>query len=1399
MRSRFVVAALLALLFHTSYGLVAADLYVDVNAPGADNGTDWPNAYLSLQSALGSAIGGDVIHVAQGTYTPGSNRTDSFTITDGLTLLGGYPTGGGARDPQANQTILSGDIGALGVRGDNSYHVIQGATNATLDGFMVTAGYASGATDNTGAGLLILSTGAMTLSNCHFVENTAYDGSGGFGGAIYANGMTGTLTLTDCVFTRNTSWNTGGAIYMYGSAELVVDRCVFAGNAPLQAPFSGGGAIRTHDTPSQILSSAFVGNWSNDQGGSLMFVGPYLANVVNCTFVDTTSYSTSDAIFTTGGSLTVRNSILWNGNNEIANGGSALTIENNIISNGYAGNSSANPLFINGISSAWTSIGGYNSATATTEIFDTSAFWKTNEFAGMFYRPVGGFGVDAFYIVSNTSGSLTVLGDASGIGLVDYTIMRPILTGSSPAIDAADGTATPRDVRNRTRFDDQNIAGLSAADIGAYERRVHFVNDTASGANDGSNWANAYTDLQDALAVACGDEEIWVAAGAYTPTAGSGRNISFEIGTDVSLYGGFAGTETTNAQRDVRDWRANLTLLSGDLNGDDAGFTNNVENSFNVVRLSNNTLINGFFIRGGNADDAVKNSGGGIVASGISNATIYDCELQYNYADLFGGGIIAYQSSYIDIERLRVIDCEADFGGAVCLLQSSDISIRNGRFSDNEAITDGGGLYLGTASNVEIINTLISDNWAWQTGGGLHFADDSDPYILNCTIAYNAAGVDGDGIRCWDTSDNPWIFNSIIWGNDAPINTNGSSITVNYSNIRGGFSGIGNIDVIPCFVSESTGNYALNTGSPCIDAGDGDESSFLTYDLAGNPRFHDDAGRINDGIGALPYVDMGAYEFQGNTSIPFIWYVDLNATGDNNGSTWTDAFVDLQNALVVTEPGDQIWVAAGDYYPSVPSGREAVFEIPSGIKLYGGFIGTEVSISERVWAVNNTVLNADIGIPFDNTDNTYRLIVSFSATSLYIDGFTIANGFSDGGSLYPPLGAGAFIEDCLNALIVNCRFTDSYAEFGGAFFAYTINLSVSNCEFDNNSSVDYGGAACIVDSVVSFRDTVFDSNQTNSSGGAIYSNNCIFDASSCDFAFNSAWNSDGGAIYLDDAAASFRSSSFSNNYALNSGGAVYQYLGSLSLSDVTLTDNQADNTGGALYLYDLDAVIMDSTFDSCYAVSEGGAIYQLYGSLSATGCDFYSNQTNMNEGGALYLAVVSTDINNSYFYNNYSGFHAGAAYFNSCDVTLKNSAFESNSTSGYGGALYQEGSSISVSTCDFYGNYTDNRPGGALYMTYATSDIADSYFSNNVATDSNGGAIASSDSDITLLRTLFEYNDADYDGGAIDIVSGTLSASGCAFEYNYVYGSGGAINSYFTSSFIQDTTFTENYADGNGG
>jgi len=107
-----------------------------------------------------------------------------------------------------------------------------------------------------------------------------------------------------------------------------------------------------------------------------------------------------------------------------------------------------------------------------------------------------------------------------------------------------------------------------------------YVDDNATGLNDGSSWENAYPDLQDALAVAAYNDDIRVGQGTYKPTSSSDRTISFQLVNGVTLRGGYAAVGTANP--DARDVILYETILSGDI----GTISVTTDNSYNVIDCS---------------------------------------------------------------------------------------------------------------------------------------------------------------------------------------------------------------------------------------------------------------------------------------------------------------------------------------------------------------------------------------------------------------------------------------------------------------------------------------------------------------------------------------------------------------------------------------------------------------------------------------------------------------------------------------------------------------------------------------------------------------------------------------------------------------------------------------------
>ena len=152
----------------------------------------------------------------------------------------------------------------------------------------------------------------------------------------------------------------------------------------------------------------------------------------------------------------------------------------------------------------------------------------------------------------------------------------------------------------------------------------------------------------------------------------------------------------------------------------------------------------------------------------------------------------------------------------------------------------GGGIYCDSASPT-ILNCTISGNTASVGGGGGLWNNSSSPTLINCTISGNTANS-GGGL--WNNSASPTLTNSILWG-DTPDEIVGSA-TVTFSDVQGGYSGSGNIDLDPLFANAAAGDFHLLPCSPCIDSGDNTAPSLPATDFEGDPRI--DNGTVDMGV-----------------------------------------------------------------------------------------------------------------------------------------------------------------------------------------------------------------------------------------------------------------------------------------------------------------------------------------------------------------------------------------------------------------------------------------------------------------------------------------------------------------------------------------------------------------------
>ncbi|MCF7803432.1 MAG: hypothetical protein K9N46_03130 [Candidatus Marinimicrobia bacterium] len=355
----------------------------------------------------------------------------------------------------------------------------------------------------------------------------------------------------------------------------------------------------------------------------------------------------------------------------------------------------------------------------------------------------------------------------------------------------------------------------------------------------------------------------------------------------------------------------------------------------------------------------------------------------------------------------------------------------------------------------------------------------------------------------------------------------------------------------------------------------------------------------------MMYVCMAMY-------IPAIFagtiYVDASASGNNDGTDWSNAHTSLQSALNAASSGDEIWVAKGTYYPSsvyslTNTSRYYHFEMINGVTIYGGFAGTESAVAERTsygsGETNETTLSGDIGTVGDNSDNCYHIFYHRDNTSLnntaILDGFTISDGNASGSS--PHTSGGGIYNYYNSPRIRNCVFIDNSASSGGGgmYNGTGSPALLENCQFISNTS-QYGGGVHNSSAAATFKNCVFRANSANLQGGGMYNYaNYEVTVTNCLFYQNTTGTGTGGGVYNYSNGPVFNNCTFTENIASNGGGVSNRSGSVQTYNNCIFWSNSASSNGDEIYM---DGGTGTTLNYSCYQNEEG----DIYGTLTTSHC-----------------------------------------------------------------------------------------------------------------------------------------------------------------------------------------------------
>jgi predicted outer membrane repeat protein len=800
--------------------------------------------------------------------------------------------------------------------------------------------------------------------------------------------------------------------------------------------------------------------------------------------------------------------------------------------------------------------------------------------------------------------------------------------------------------------------------------KTWYVNQASGNTvQNGYYWATALKNLRQAIDSTKAGDTIKVAAGTYIP--GSSGDANFSIKSGTVLLGGYAASDSTKA----RNFSEYATILNGRYSTT-TPFAQ-VDHVIKCVGVNTNTVIDGFIIENGYASGGSNNdpaTGGGMLISANSNPRILNCLFRNNYASNNGGAIAITGNSSPDILNCIFVNNSSFQSGTVFLQNASGTRLINCVFADNSVQHGASALHITQSSISVTNNTFFRNAVEWPN-----------------TSADNATVIaEGGSILS--------LTNSIFFANKAKelveaMELSASASTINISNCITQHYTQGTqvlLAVNPRFKDTAnlagpdnkffTGDDGLQLTAPCspaLNTGNNAAIAGITTDIIAQPRLY------NNGV-----VDLGAYEMQNTpaTNLNLV-YVNQTATGNNDGSSWTNAFTSLQQALLSC--AETIKVAAGTYYPSNNNPASA-FWLHSKLVILGGYPKTgNPSDAQRDPFTNISRLSGKI--PGNTSQSGNVLFVDRVDSTCIVDGLTISDAVTPQYSFYQ---SGIRITNNSNPVFINCRIENNISDLGGAMqVSNQARPSFFACSFVNNKSRGAGhgeGGAFRADNAA-----------------MPYFKNCRFESNVV--AATNILSGDGGAGNIDNAGAAFDSCQFTNNFANYYGGAVYvRGAFPVTFKNCTFAGNFAQEAGNSVYHNGANAAFYQCQFAEPGSTLYGGAVYNLNCSPLFEECVFKLCQARVG----------------------------GAVYNNQSSPLFKKCVFAQN-TSGKGGAMYNVDSrTVGFINCAASYNYSTN--GSVFYNERSTVDI----WSSTLTVNSGSSPVKNMDSSVLTVKNSIMWANA---------------------------------------------------------
>ena len=951
----------------------------------------------------------------------------------------------------------------------------------------------------------------------------------------------------------------------------------------------------------------------------------------------------------------------------------------------------------------------------------------------------------------------------------------------------------------------------------AQTAQIRYAKPVAIGTGDCSNWADACT-LQTALTGATNGDEIWATAGTYKPTTvTTNRTATFTIKEGISLYGGFAGTETA---RDQRSPATNVTILSGDIDNNDSQtpiitnidtVTGNTSNSYHVVTSKANvSLLDGFTITAGYTD--FFEEGGGMYS--VGNPSLANISFVGNFAGSCGGLSSKGNATLTNVTFTgNKADMEA--GGGMCSL--GDPILMNVTFNNNSA-QHGGGLTAG--NNAILINVTFNNNSAEGVGGGL--ASIGTLTLTNVTFNNNSAGDHGGGMS---SGGNPTL-------NNVTFNSNSSEN-------RGG--GLDNILGNPILTNVTfIDNTAVDYGGGMYNEGGSPTLKNVTFfnnaaqELGGGMlNQYDTEATINNTIfwGNIAPLDSAQ-----------IYGISTSVVNDSVIQDGCPAEITCSNIM----PDDPLLGTLGDY-----GGQTQTIPVLEGSSAIDAGNNATCATSDQRGVDRPVGPQCDIGaFEFNGTPrpDTYITAHPTSPTISPNASFTFFS--PDGAATFECSLDGAAFGVCSNpssyaglaagthTLAVRAKNLAGDEDNSPASFSWTIYpMHTAGVRYaapiapDSGDCSSWATACALQDALLTsingdeiwvmagtHKPTTGTSRHATfqlQNGVALYGGFAGTETARAQR--NSATNltilsgdlngNDNSNVKDDESTRSDNSYhvvtgangatldgftiTAGNAYptiSLNPGGGMSNLDSSPTLANIIFNRN----SGGGMYNgAGSQPILTDVVFSDNYSSSSGSGMYNDSSSPTLTNVTFSNNASNNGSGSTMYNGSNSNPTLTNVTFNN----NQGTGMVNSqSSPTLTNVIFNGNSTTNDDGGgmnnLYN-GNPI-LTNVTFIGNSAKN--GGGMYNLASNPTLTNVTFSGNSA--QNGGGMENASSSPTLINVTFVGNTAQNNGGGMFNLSSTTHPilTNVTFSNNSAKNGGGMYNAIIAQPQIRNTIFWGNTA-----